>query len=284
MNLSRPNALQRHRQSGFGLLQAMLILLLVGAALASGAVLLQAKRAPQQAGTQEQTLRWADEAIAAFAATHARLPCPANVIGGEEQCDDPTFAKGWLPARTLLGASGNGMPLGPVAYMVYRGDPAAHLDLTRPGNAYQPPLIDGSAREIISTDDKGEETGRRGFTAINGLDLCRSLELAQHACLTLSSDASQIRGWAFRLPRPEGGSDVAYIKPSGPLDCTDGQVLYDWCLDGGKVVFLLIEGVTGHAVPEKIQSGLTVAAFALLFGLMIFATYNDILRLIAGAM
>ena len=55
-------------------------------------------------------------------------------------------------------------------------------------------------------------------------------------------------------------------------------------LDGGKVVFLLIEGVTGHAVSEKIQSGLTVAAFALLFGLMIFATYNDILRLITGAM
>ena len=55
-------------------------------------------------------------------------------------------------------------------------------------------------------------------------------------------------------------------------------------LDGGKIVFLLIEGVTGHAVPEKIQSGLTVAAFVLLFGLMIFATYNDILRLITGAM
>ena len=54
-------------------------------------------------------------------------------------------------------------------------------------------------------------------------------------------------------------------------------------LDGGKVVFLLIEGVTGHAVPEKIQSGLTVAAFALLFGLMLFATYNDIVRLVTGA-
>ena len=54
-------------------------------------------------------------------------------------------------------------------------------------------------------------------------------------------------------------------------------------LDGGKLVFLLIEGVTGYVVPEKIQSGLTVAAFALLFGLMLFATYNDILRLIAGA-
>ena len=54
-------------------------------------------------------------------------------------------------------------------------------------------------------------------------------------------------------------------------------------LDGGKVVFLLIEGVTGHAVPEKIQSGLTLAAFALLFTLMIFATYNDIVRLVTGA-
>ena len=55
-------------------------------------------------------------------------------------------------------------------------------------------------------------------------------------------------------------------------------------LDGGKVVFLIIEGVTGHAVPEKLQSWLTLAAFALLFGLMLFATYNDIIRLLTGAM
>ena len=54
-------------------------------------------------------------------------------------------------------------------------------------------------------------------------------------------------------------------------------------LDGGKVVFLLIEGITGHPVPEKLQGGLTVATFALLFGLMIFATFNDILRLFTGA-
>lgn len=54
-------------------------------------------------------------------------------------------------------------------------------------------------------------------------------------------------------------------------------------LDGGKVVFLLIEGVTGHAVPEKIQGNLTLLTFAALFALMIFATYNDILRLITGA-
>lgn len=55
-------------------------------------------------------------------------------------------------------------------------------------------------------------------------------------------------------------------------------------LDGGKVVFLAIEGITGHAVPEKLQGVLTAATFAALFGLMIFATYQDILRLITGAM
>lgn len=53
-------------------------------------------------------------------------------------------------------------------------------------------------------------------------------------------------------------------------------------LDGGKVVFLAIEGITGHAVPEKLQGALTAVTFAALFGLMIFATYQDILRLITS--
>jgi DNA-binding transcriptional LysR family regulator len=52
-------------------------------------------------------------------------------------------------------------------------------------------------------------------------------ELARHACLTLSSDASQTRGWAFLV---EG--EVTHLRPSGRLDCSDGQVLHDWCLQG----------------------------------------------------
>jgi DNA-binding transcriptional LysR family regulator len=52
-------------------------------------------------------------------------------------------------------------------------------------------------------------------------------ELAQFDCLTLSSDASQTRGWAFRVD-----GELVYLKPGGPLDCSDGQVLHDWCLAG----------------------------------------------------
>ncbi len=53
------------------------------------------------------------------------------------------------------------------------------------------------------------------------------IDLAKFACLTLSSDASQTRGWAFQVD-----GEVIHLKPGGPLDCSDGQVLHDWCLDG----------------------------------------------------
>jgi DNA-binding transcriptional LysR family regulator len=56
-------------------------------------------------------------------------------------------------------------------------------------------------------------------------------DLAKFDCLTLSSDASQTRGWAFRQS-PPADTDVQYIRPVGPLDCSDGQVLHDWCLAG----------------------------------------------------
>ena len=64
-------------------------------------------------------------------------------------------------------------------------------------------------------------------------------ELVQHDCLTLSSDASQTRGWAFRVPVEGGGgaTEVVHLKPGGPLDCSDGQVLHDWCLGGWGIAW-----------------------------------------------
>jgi DNA-binding transcriptional LysR family regulator len=52
-------------------------------------------------------------------------------------------------------------------------------------------------------------------------------ELVKFDCLTLSSDASQTRGWAFKVD-----DEVVHLKPGGPLDCSDGQVLHEWCLAG----------------------------------------------------
>jgi len=52
-------------------------------------------------------------------------------------------------------------------------------------------------------------------------------ELSRHECLTLSSDASQTRGWAFQVD-----GEVSHLRPSGRIDCSDGQVLHEWCLGG----------------------------------------------------
>ena len=111
-------------------------------------------------------------------------------------------------------------------------------------------------------------------------------ELAKFDCLTLSSDASQTRGWAFRVPRnaqgrqmegvladpgvprnaqgrqPEGvladavadrDHELIHLKPGGPLDCSDGQVLHDWCLAGYGIAWR-----STWEVESEIAAGLLV--------------------------
>ena len=52
-------------------------------------------------------------------------------------------------------------------------------------------------------------------------------DIARHDCLTLSSEASQTRGWAFSVD-----GELQHWRPSSRLDCSDGQVLHAWCLAG----------------------------------------------------
>jgi len=74
-------------------------------------------------------------------------------------------------------------------------------------------------------------------------------ELARFDCLTLSSDASQTRGWAFRID-----GELQHLKPGGPLDCSDGQVLHDWCLAGYGIAWR-----STWEVEAEIAAGLLVA-------------------------
>ena len=79
-------------------------------------------------------------------------------------------------------------------------------------------------------------------------------ELGKFDCLTLSSDASQTRGWAFNIPNSGGDIDVNYLRPNGPLDCSDGQVLHDWCLAGYGIAWR-----STWEVEAEIASGKLVA-------------------------
>jgi DNA-binding transcriptional LysR family regulator len=87
-------------------------------------------------------------------------------------------------------------------------------------------------------------------------------DLLQHSCLTLSSDASQTRGWAFKIPQNESsespdGPEVVHLRPNGPLDCSDGQVLHSWCLAGMGIAWR-----STWEVENDIQSGKLVEVLA----------------------
>ena len=79
-------------------------------------------------------------------------------------------------------------------------------------------------------------------------------DLNRFDCLTLSSDASQTRGWAFNIANSAGEPEVTYLRPNGPLDCSDGQVLHDWCLAGYGIAWR-----STWEVEAEIASGQLVA-------------------------
>ena len=50
-------------------------------------------------------------------------------------------------------------------------------------------------------------------------------------------------------------------------------------LDGGRLVFVAYEAITKKKPNQKVETALITVTMILLFGLMIFITFNDILRL-----
>ena len=114
-------------------------------------------------------------------------------------------------------------------------------------------LPDSSLVSVRMADNRRLCVATPQYLARHGTPL-QPADLLQHACLTLSSDASQTRGWAFRVPVPAGGHEVVHLRPGGPLDCSDGQVLHDWCLAGYGIAWRSTWEVeseirAGHLVP-----------------------------------
>jgi len=94
-------------------------------------------------------------------------------------------------------------------------------------------------------------------------------DLARFDCLALSSDASQTRGWAFAVPRTPGdsganepspgglaaeSSQIVHLRPGGPLDCSDGQVLHEWCLAGYGIAWRSTWEVEGDIAAGRLST------------------------------
>lgn len=53
-------------------------------------------------------------------------------------------------------------------------------------------------------------------------------------------------------------------------------------LDGGRLLFLLIEAIVRRPLPRRFEGWITAAGFVLLMGFMVLVTFSDILRLVTG--
>ncbi|MEA5098563.1 MAG: LysR family transcriptional regulator [Burkholderiaceae bacterium] len=52
-------------------------------------------------------------------------------------------------------------------------------------------------------------------------------DLMKHNCLTFNLQGGQQRGWYFK-----DKNKTVIVRPSGKLDCNDGELLHRWCLEG----------------------------------------------------
>jgi DNA-binding transcriptional LysR family regulator len=109
-------------------------------------------------------------------------------------------------------------------------------------------LPDSSLISVRLADNRRQCVATPGYLQRAGVPQHPS-DLARHECLTLSSDASQTRGWAFQV-----AGEVTHLRPHGRLDCSDGQVLHDWCLQGLGIAWRSTWEVASEIAAGRLQA------------------------------
>lgn len=96
------------------------------------------------------------------------------------------------------------------------------------------------------------------------------------------SDASGPVGIVTEIGRAakQGFMDVIYLIALISINLGLFNLIPFPALDGGRAVFAIYEMIFRRKVPAKIESAIHAAGMLLLFALMIFVTFNDILKAI----
>ena len=76
-----------------------------------------------------------------------------------------------------------------------------------------------------------------------------------------------------------GFQSIMYLTAYLSLNLAVINVLPFSALDGGRVLFVVIEAIIGHKVNPKVENWFHTIGFALLMILMVYITIQDIIRL-----
>ena len=80
----------------------------------------------------------------------------------------------------------------------------------------------------------------------------------------------------------DGLESVAYLGAFIAINLAVMNMLPLPALDGGRLLFLLWEGVTRHPVPAKYEGYVHAVGFVLFIGLTVVIAFHDIFRIVQG--
>lgn len=114
-----------------------------------------------------------------------------------------------------------------------------------------------------------------------GLSIFKTLGLLFSSKQVGVSDLSGFVGIFSMTSQAAAGGIITLLSWVGLLSVNLGiiNLLPIPALDGGRIVFIAYEAVSGRKPNQKVENLLHTVMFFLLMGLLIFITYNDILRL-----
>lgn len=190
---------RRTVQRGFGLLQVMLLIAVLGGLATMGFLEWRERTAIENARLERLNLSQADQALQTFATVARRLPCPDTDRDGVEDCGG-TEQKGWLPATTLRMAGADpGVDIGQIRYLVQRG--AGDFDLTVLDDAWRPLEYDDDGTTFFAMRDAPPYQENVRTLA----DFCQRLQAGADTALAAGMaqvNAAPARAVAYALAHP----------------------------------------------------------------------------------
>lgn len=167
--------------------------------------------------------------------------------------------------------------------MVLRNNEKVKIDVKPQYNEESKGYIIGVTPSIIPASYNIIDGIKYGFT--DAKDMAFSIINSLKQLVTGKVSADQLSGpvGIFQITKDVGQQAglIGLIKFSALLSINLGifNLLPVPALDGGRILILTIEAITRRKVSEKVEYGLIIVGYVALLGLMLFATFNDILRL-----
>lgn len=179
---------------------------------------------------------------------------------------------------TLEGAKGGDT----VSITVKRDDETVTVDV---------PLIEEDGRAMIGITPALERNA--GSAIITGtkstFSLTKQMYIILKQMVTGEVPASELSGpvgivYVVNQSISEGMMYFFYLLAMLSLNLAVINLLPFPALDGGRLLFIVIRKITGKAVSDDLEGKINLIGLALLFGLMIYVTGNDIVKYVLPAL